>query len=214
VALTSWEDIKAWRQSTRKELLARRLALNPRGRRGLGRSAYAHLLRALDDRFDVIGIYWPIRSEIDIRALAKAHLASGGRVALPVIVQKAAPLEFWRWQPGMKMDRGVWDIPVPALREPVQPDVLIAPLVGFDRCGFRLGYGGGYFDRTLAAASPRPYCIGIGYSETQLQTIHPQPHDIRMDAIVTDREIVTHSPLQRPYRSPACLADTFNPRRS
>jgi 5-formyltetrahydrofolate cyclo-ligase len=126
-----------------------------------------------------------------------------------VIVQKSAPLEFWVWKPGMPMDRGVWDIPVPATREAVEPDVLIAPLVGFDTAGFRLGYGGGYFDRTLAASSPRPYCIGIGYSETQLQTIHPQPHDIRMDAIVTERKIVTHSPLQRPYRSPACLADRF-----
>jgi 5,10-methenyltetrahydrofolate synthetase len=77
-----------------------------------------------------------------------------------VIVQKSAPLEFWVWKPGMPMDRGVWDIPVPATREAVEPDVLIAPLVGFDTAGFRLGYGGGYFDRTLAASSPRPYCIG------------------------------------------------------
>lgn len=189
-------------------MLARRLALNPHGRRRLGRSAYANLLRALDDRFDVIGIYWPIRSEIDIRALAKAHLGSGGRVALPVIVQKSAPLEFWVWQPGMKMDRGVWDIPVPAIREPVRPDVLIAPLVGFDRAGYRLGYGGGYFDRTLAAAAPRPYCIGIGYSEAQLQSIHPQAHDIRMDAIVTDQGVVTHSPLQKACRSPPCLLES------
>lgn len=179
--------------------------MNPQERRRRGRSVCAHLVRALDDRFDVIGLYWPIRAEIDVRGLAKAHLATGGRVALPVIVQKSAPLEFWVWRPGMAMERGFWDIPIPATREVVQPDVLIAPVIGFDVAGFRLGYGGGYFDRTLAAAAPRPYCIGIGFADTQLQTIHPQPHDIPMNAIVTDQEITVHNPVQGAYRSPACL---------
>jgi 5-formyltetrahydrofolate cyclo-ligase len=72
-------------------------------------------------------------------------------------------------------------------REVVIPDVLIVPLVGFDREGFRLGYGGGYYDRTLAASRPRPLTIGVAFAEAELETIYPQPHDIPMNRIVTDR---------------------------
>ena len=88
------------------------------------------------------------------------------------------------------MTRGLWDIPVPAERDPVMPAAAIVPLVGFDPQRYRLGYGGGYYDRTLAAASPRPWCVGIGFSATRLPSIHPQPHDIPMDLIVTDEETI------------------------
>jgi 5-formyltetrahydrofolate cyclo-ligase len=84
------------------------------------------------------------------------------------------------------MQRGIWAIPIPADRLPVQPTVLLVPLLGFDERGYRLGYGGGYFDRTLAVARPRPLTIGVGYELGRLPTIYPQPHDIPMDAIVTD----------------------------
>jgi 5-formyltetrahydrofolate cyclo-ligase len=87
------------------------------------------------------------------------------------------------------MERGLWDIPIPAERDPVVPDALIIPLVGFDGAGYRLGYGGGYYDRTLAAAPRRPFCIGLGYDEMRLATIYPQPHDIPMDVIVTDQGV-------------------------
>ncbi len=87
------------------------------------------------------------------------------------------------------MQAGIWNIPIPQDRELLIPDIVIAPLVGFDLCGFRLGYGGGYYDRTLAAANPRPFTVGIGYEDSILLTIHPQPHDIPMDMIVTARSI-------------------------
>jgi len=106
-----------------------------------------------------------------------------------VVVERSAPVEFWRWQPGAAMTKGIWDIPIPKERAVVMPDAVLVPLVGFDPCGFRLGYGGGYFDRTLAAARPRPYTIGLGYEDSVLPTIFPQPHDIPMDLIVTDRGI-------------------------
>jgi 5-formyltetrahydrofolate cyclo-ligase len=83
------------------------------------------------------------------------------------------------------MSRGIWNIPIPAEREALHPDALIVPLVGFDSQRFRLGYGGGYYDRTIAAAARRPYCVGLGYAEARLDSIFPQPHDIRMDLIVT-----------------------------
>jgi 5-formyltetrahydrofolate cyclo-ligase len=102
------------------------------------------------------------------------------------VVDTAGPVEFWSWRPEMAMSRGVWNIPIPAQREPVVPDALIVPLVGFDGARYRLGYGGGYYDRTIAAATPRPFCIGFGYQAARLETIFPQPHDIPMDLIVTD----------------------------
>jgi 5,10-methenyltetrahydrofolate synthetase len=81
------------------------------------------------------------------------------------------------------MARGLWNIPYPADGDIVLPHIVIAPLVGFDRQSYRLGYGGGFFDRTLAALSPKPFVIGVGYQSAELQTIFPQPHDIPMDAL-------------------------------
>jgi len=107
-----------------------------------------------------------------------------------VVEVKHAPLVFRRWTPETRMVRGDWNIPVPPQEaEVVKPDVTLAPLVGWDRSGYRLGYGGGYFDRTLAHLSPRPFAIGIGLQAAQLATIYPQPHDIQLDAIVTEEGV-------------------------
>jgi 5,10-methenyltetrahydrofolate synthetase len=103
-----------------------------------------------------------------------------------VVIRKGWPLEFRRWRPGEALERGFWNIPVPANGPAVLPDVLVAPLVGFDGEHYRLGYGGGFYDRTIAAAQNHPQVIGVGFEHCRLPTIYPQPHDIRMDAIVTD----------------------------
>jgi 5-formyltetrahydrofolate cyclo-ligase len=87
------------------------------------------------------------------------------------------------------MQTGPWNIPIPKQRDVLTLDAVIVPLVGFDARGYRLGYGGGYFDRTLAAAARRPLAIGLGYADSQLPTIYPQPHDIPMNLIVTDRAV-------------------------
>jgi 5-formyltetrahydrofolate cyclo-ligase len=92
------------------------------------------------------------------------------------------------------MNTGIWNIPIPKERDVLMPDAVIVPLVGFDESGFRLGYGGGYFDRTLAAAIPRPYAIGLGYEHSVLRTIYPQPHDIPMDMIVTEQSTYRATP--------------------
>jgi 5-formyltetrahydrofolate cyclo-ligase len=188
VRRTDWNEVRAWRKQTREDLIQRRAALSPDERRTLSERACARLDSAVDLRaFRALGFCWPIRGEFDVRDLAKGLLASGLVIALPVVVGKSEPLEFWRWTPGMPMQTGIWSIPIPKTREVVVPDVLIAPLVGFDGAGYRLGYGGGYFDRTLAASSPRPFAIGLGYEESRLESIHPQAHDIPMDLIVTER---------------------------
>lgn len=186
----TWDEIRHWRKLVRNDLLQRRAALSVEALRALSERACAQLLRAVNlETYNVLGFCWPIRGEFDVRGIAKQHLASGGQVALPVIVHKSAPVEFWRWHPGMPMQKGIWDIPIPKERDVLTPDAVLVPLVGFDKCGFRLGYGGGYFDRTLAAAAQRPFAIGLGYEESNLQTIYPQPHDIPMDLIVTDQSI-------------------------
>jgi 5-formyltetrahydrofolate cyclo-ligase len=99
-----------------------------------------------------------------------------------------APLEFRAWQPGVRLESGVWGIPVPADGEVVWPDVLLVPLVGFDRLGYRLGYGGGFYDRTLAAMPRRPTTLGVGFALGAIETIHPQQHDIPMDAVITEQQ--------------------------
>jgi len=185
-----WRAVQNLRKAKRTELLARRNALTPHERRSYGESLTAHLLTTVDLRaYPVLGISWPIRGELDLRDIARRHIEAGGTAALPVVVAKNAPVEFWQWEPGAALQRGFWNIPVPAERRCVTPDTLLIPLVGYDAAGYRLGYGGGYYDRTLAAAAPRPLCIGVGYDESELATIHPQPHDIPMTLIVTERRV-------------------------
>jgi 5-formyltetrahydrofolate cyclo-ligase len=189
-APATWSEIKAWRKGKRAAIIGQRMARDPVDRQRRSEPVIEYLKAAINvTRFPVLGLYWPIRGEIDLRDFARQHVEAGGVVGLPVVVQDAAPVEFWRWRPGMALKRGRWHIPVPAERDLVQPDVLVVPMVGFDAGRYRLGYGGGFYDRTLAAASPRPHTIGIALADAELDTIYPQPHDIPMDVIVTERFI-------------------------
>jgi 5-formyltetrahydrofolate cyclo-ligase len=112
--------------------------------------------------------------------------ARGGRTALPIVVEKGQPLIFRAYVPGDRLEKGVWNIPIPAEGDPVLPDIVISPIVGIDPRNYRLGYGGGFFDRTLAAMPFKPLVIGVGYEHQRIATIYPQPHDIPMDRIVTE----------------------------
>jgi 5-formyltetrahydrofolate cyclo-ligase len=186
-----WAVVQAFRKAKRAELLARRQALDRGDRERIGAALTERLLATIDLRpFHVLGFYWPIRGELDLRPVAHRHVEAGGVAALPVVVAKNAPVELWQWEPGAAMQRGFWNIPVPAERNVVTPDALLIPLVGYDAAGYRLGYGGGYYDRTLAALTPRPFCIGVGYDDAELETIHPQLHDIPMNVVVTERRVL------------------------
>ncbi|MBB4063150.1 5-formyltetrahydrofolate cyclo-ligase [Gellertiella hungarica] len=177
--------IMAWRKAERERLIAARLAL-PAEARGAASARIAALLE------EAIGLrpglkasfYWPFRGEPDLRPLIARLVEAGGTALLPVVIAKGQPLVFRPWAPGAPLVKGVWNIPVPDTEETAIPDVTIAPLVGFDGANYRLGYGGGFFDRTLATLSPRPRVIGIGYGLQRIPTIHPLPHDIPMDEIV------------------------------
>ena len=112
--------------------------------------------------------------------------AAGAQCALPVVVERNAPLAFHAWAPGEPLEKGFWNIPVPKNARAVQPDIILSPVVGFDPHCFRLGYGGGYFDRTLAVLTHEPVVLGVGYASASIPTIFPQPHDIALEAIVTE----------------------------
>lgn len=188
----NWDQVRDWRRVTRGELLSQRRSV-PRSEKLFLRPVIGGQipLHFPELRHACIGFYWPIKGEIDLRHLVRDFMGMGAEAALPVVVEKGRPLEFWAWQPRTKLNRGFWNIPVPAERKPVRPTALLVPLVGFDNAGYRLGYGGGYYDRTLAELDPRPLTIGVGYACGRLSTIFPQPHDIPLDAIVTEAG-VTH----------------------
>lgn len=139
----------------------------------------------------VIAAYWPIRNEPDLRPLLTAWAGTCCDIALPRVVQRDAPLAFHRWLPGTPMTPGAFGIPEPAGHTSVTPDVLFVPTLGYTDQAERLGYGGGYYDRTLAQldASGAPYtAIGIAFSIGRLtqQEHQPASHDMPLDAIVTD----------------------------
>ena len=135
-----------------------------------------------------IGLYWPFKGEPDLRGWAKRQRGTGARFCLPVVVKKAAPLIFRDWSEGCALERGVWNIPIPSAAAPeVTPDVVISLVVGFDAQNYRLGYGGGFYDRTLARLrhqGHRPRVIGVGFELQRIATIYPQPYDIALDEAV------------------------------
>jgi len=182
-------EITAWRRAEREGLIALRMALPPAMRREAGERIAASLQEVIAGRPGVLGIYWPFRAEFDPRPLVDAIVAAGRQVALPVVVERKSPLEYRAWTPGEALVSGIWDIPIPEKREIVIPSMVLAPVVGFDRAGYRLGYGGGYFDRTLATLDPRPLAIGVGFAMQEIATIYPQSFDIPMDLVVTEAEI-------------------------
>jgi 5-formyltetrahydrofolate cyclo-ligase len=183
----SWSDVARWRNAERRRLIGERMTLAAADR--IARSK--RLAEKLDEAVGkvsgrIVSSYWPYRGEPDLRNWAIKVIERGGRIALPVVVQKARPLEFRVWQPGDPLERGIWNILVPSRGPAVLPDIVVAPVVGFDAANYRLGHGGGYFDRTLAAMPHVPLKIGIGFATAEIATIYPQPHDIPMDTIVTD----------------------------
>lgn len=153
----------------------------------LSKAVLDHVQKAYGDLWSGrIGLYWPYKREISLFPLANRIIAAGGVVALPVVVGKGRPVQFRAWKPGDPLAAGPFEIPYPRDGHTVSPETLLVALVGFDAAGYRLGYGGGYYDRTLAASHPRPRTVGVGFELMRMKTIQPLPHDIAMDAVVTE----------------------------
>ncbi|MEZ5324672.1 MAG: 5-formyltetrahydrofolate cyclo-ligase [Verrucomicrobiales bacterium] len=188
---TEYKEIRNWRRGERKRLIAERLTISAATRRSYTEEIAAGLDILIGGMAGLTcSVYWPYRGEPDLRCWMESVRARGGTCALPCVVQRHFPLVFRVWKPGVRMERGIWNIPVPAPGSEVTPDIIIAPVVGFDRAGYRLGYGGGYFDRTLAALPTKARAIGVGFSLAEVPTIFPQHFDVPMDAIVTEKGII------------------------
>ncbi len=181
----------AWRKNLRRELLARRQAV-PADRLHAWRSA---MDRHLQFGFPglargVVAFCWPIQNEYDARHLVRRLRERGATAALPVVVAPKTPLIFREWHPGVEMAVGKLDIPYPRAGAELVPKAVLLPMNGFDRQGYRLGYGGGFFDRTLGATKDRkPLVIGVTFEAAAIETIHPQPWDIPVDYVVTERGV-------------------------
>lgn len=188
--MTMPDSIKQWRREQRIELLARRVAVTTDQRRAWTDAITASLLEGFPFLHRlVVGCYWPYQGEFDPRFAIHRLRERGARAALPVVLQKGAPLQFREWWPGVSTTRGVFNLPIPDRTEVLTPQALLIPPIGFDLHGYRLGYGGGYFDRTLAAMAPHPVKIGVAFELSRIPTIQPQSHDVPMDFIVTETGI-------------------------
>ncbi len=184
----------------RKALVEKRLGLADRGFRNdmLQRVMRVWLIERPDA---VIGAYWPIKGEFDpLPALFRwqeAGLeedAQGAqklrRIGLPVVNKVDKTLTFYTWYPGCPMEEDAYGIPKPKDTEIVVPTLIFVPCVGYGPGGFRLGYGGGFYDRTLASLNPKPFTVGLGYDFAYLPHLQPEAHDVPLDAILSDTGVM------------------------
>ena len=185
----------AWRKALRKDAIARRMALSQHECGHNSEAIRHHLHRHFPQLAALrVGFCWPLKNEPDLRPLL-AHWQIEGNLSfaalLPVVVAANRPLAFRAWTPETSLNEDRYGIPTPAAGNFLQPQALLIPLVAFDAAGYRLGYGGGFFDRTLASLHPRPLAIGVGFELNRVETILPEAHDARLDAIVTEAGVMT-----------------------
>lgn len=189
------EALKTWRKAQRERLISERAALDHATLERMRQRIDAHLERSFPGLgARRVAFCWPIKSEYDARHFAKTLRDRGALTALPVVVAPQQPLAFREWHPGVELAKGALDIPFPVNSREVQPDAVLLPMNGWDAKGYRLGYGAGFFDRTLASLAKRPVVIGASYEQARLDTIHPQPWDVPVDYLVTERGVYRRDP--------------------
>lgn len=185
-----WGQNSQWRKTQRVELITRRSRFGIDERRHWNDVITERLIQGFPDLAGkTIAFCWPYKGEPDVRFAIRQFRERGARAALLAVGNPKGLLEFRLWWSGVAMQPGVLGIPVPVRTEVVIPDAAIVPMNGFDEQGYRLGYGGGYFDRTLAALKRQPLAIGVSFEALRLPTIFPQPHDIPMSFVVTEAAI-------------------------
>ena len=177
--------------SLRKQLQAERLAMADRHERSVHLQSVLRIW-LVARRELTIGAYWPIKGEFD--ALPALYRWSEGapdrRIGLPVIDRDTKQLRFHTWYPGCPMEDDAYGIPKPKATELIVPTLLFVPCVGYSFGGYRLGYGGGFYDRTLAVLEPHPTTVGLGYTQGYVPDFEPEPHDMPLDAILNDNGVV------------------------
>jgi len=172
----------------REQVLARRSILASQDRVDAADVAAKHFLDEIQiDSGMCIAAYWPIRDEIDCRPLLISLMDSMHSVCLPMVMGDEVPLEFRLWEAGAPLYPAGFGTLAPAETAPtVEPDLIIIPLLGFDQFGTRLGYGKGYYDRTIAGMDKNPTLVGYAYSVQELENIPRETHDIPLDYVVTE----------------------------
>jgi 5-formyltetrahydrofolate cyclo-ligase len=212
-------SLKAWRKAERERLIAARLAITPPELDSWRQRIDGYLERSFPGLARCrLAFCWPIKGEYDARHLARTLRARGALTALPVVIAPRTPLIFREWHPGIALTKGPLDIPYPADSQEITPDAVLLPMNGWDQQGYRLGYGAGFFDRTLASLPKRPLVIGVSYELAKMDSIHPQSWDLPMDYVVTERGVYRRDPeglvfLGEPDQgsgelaSPVCYAD-------
>jgi 5,10-methenyltetrahydrofolate synthetase len=213
-------SLKTWRKTQRERLISERVGVTPDRLEAWRGQIDRHLEQSFPGLANCrLAFCWPIKGEYDARHLARTLRARGALTALPVVVAPKTPLIFREWHPGVELAVGPLDIPYPKDSAEVVPDAVLLPMNGWDSAGYRLGYGAGFFDRTLASLAKQPVVIGVSYEMAKLDTIHPQPWDIPMDFVVTERGVYRRDaeglvflPAPEPggsgeLSSPVCYAD-------
>ena len=184
------DELKTWRKAERARLIEARAALGATTLEQYRRRIDAHITRSFPGLASAkLAFCWPIKGEYDARHLVRTLRERGALTALPVVVAPKQPLEFREWHPGVEMAIGPLDIPYPTKSPQVVPDAVLLPMNGWDAKGYRLGYGGGFFDRTLMNFSRKPAVIGVSHELAKMETIHPQSWDIPVDWVVTERGV-------------------------
>ncbi len=185
--MDTWQE---WRKKKRIELLARREAVTEDDRFHWSMVITTSLEHGFPMLWkNTVGFYWPYRGEFDPRPAMNIIQDRGARLALPEVENKNKLLRFRRWWKEAPMKTGAYNIPIPDNTELVTVNAILVPMLGFDVQGYRLGYGGGYYDRTLTTISPRPLVIGVAFEILRLENFHHRPHDIAVDFIVTEAGI-------------------------
>jgi 5-formyltetrahydrofolate cyclo-ligase len=173
----------------RRQLQAERQAMHDRHQRSV-QLQEALRVWLVGRTEQTIGAYWPIKGEFDaLPALyrwSEGGLGGQRRIGLPVINRETKQLRFHVWYPGCPMEDDAYGIPKPKDTEAFEPQLLLVPCVGYGSGGLRLGYGGGFYDRTLAALQPRPVTVGVGYSHGFVPWLKGEPHDVPLDAVLTE----------------------------
>jgi 5-formyltetrahydrofolate cyclo-ligase len=218
------EQLKSWRKAERTRLIAARAALDATTLEGLRHRIDRHLERSFPGLASAkLAFCWPIQGEYDARHLARTLRERGALTALPVVVAPKQPLAFREWHPGVKLATGPLDIAYPVDSPEIVPNAVLLPMNGWDQAGYRLGYGAGFFDRTLASLPKKPAVIGVTYEMAKMETIHPQSWDIPVDWVVTERGVYRRDgtklvflgepPAGEPsaLASPVCYADEIAP---
>jgi 5-formyltetrahydrofolate cyclo-ligase len=189
----SVESVLQKKAELRREAIARRDALPAEARQAAAEAIAARAFPLAVKPGVIVSGFMPLKSEINPLPLMRKLAGEGARLALPVLVGRGKPLVMREWTFGEPLSAGVWGIrePEPEAAE-VEPDILLAPLLAFDRAGYRIGYGGGYYDLTIAQLRARKAIttVGLAYAAQEVPAMPATPRDARLDLVLTEREVI------------------------